>query len=150
MATLKDIRKRISSVRSTQKITRAMKMVAAAKLRRAQTALLEGRPYEAGLGDIIKRLAAHLDEEESPYLRRFEGEQVAELMVYSSDRGLCGGFNSNLLRKVLFFLNFEMKQFAKTEVTSIGKKGRDFFKSRKVSLKQEITGMSETFNFLKA
>ncbi len=150
MATLNVIKKRIVSARNTQKITKATKMVAAAKLRRAQNALIQARPYEAHLADVLKRLAAHLNEEDSPYLRKSENEEVAELMVYNSDRGLCGGFNSNLLRKVQFFLNFETRQYTKTEITSIGKKGRDFFKARKVRVKQELTGLNESFDFSKA
>ncbi len=150
MATLKIIRKRIGSVKNTQKITRAMKMVAAARLRRSQTTLLQARPYEIHLSEVIKRLALQLDFDSSAYLQQAEEGRPAATMVFTSDRGLCGGFNSNLLRKVQYFLNFETQAYSKTEVMVVGRKGRDFFRSRKVELKKEWVGSTEKTTFSKA
>src|SRR5215471_9327320 len=149
MATLKVIRKRITSVKNTQKITKAMKMVSAARLRRAQTALLQGRPYEKYLLELIQRLALRIDPESSPYLRS-QTSPAPAMMVFTSDRGLCGGFNSNLLRRVQYHLNFEMKEYSKTDLLVIGRRGRDFFRSRKIGTKKEWTGMSDRPVFSKS
>ncbi|MFO1518241.1 MAG: ATP synthase F1 subunit gamma [bacterium] len=138
MATLKVIRKRIGSVKNTQKITKAMKMVSAARLRRAQTALYQARPYEKHLQDLLKRMAAQVNPESSPYLQTPASGNPAAVMVFSSNRGLCGGFNSNLLRRVQYFLNFETKEYSKVDLMVVGRKGRDFFRSRKVPIEKEL------------
>src|SRR6478736_4329721 len=98
MPNLKDLRKRIGSVRSTQQITKAMKMVAAARLRRAQEAAERARPYAAKLTEMFAAVVAGLSEEAHPLLAHRE-EQRLDLVVLSSDRGLCGGYNANLLRR---------------------------------------------------
>src|SRR5438094_698699 len=99
MPPLKIIRKRIASVKSTQQITKAMKMVAAAKLRRAQAAILEARPYAQQLQEILASLAARAGGEEAhPLLARREEKRVL-LVTLTSDRGLCGGFNANIARR---------------------------------------------------
>lgn len=131
MATLKTIRKRITSVKNTQKITKAMKMVAAAKLRRAQQAVVAIRPY----ADEIKSLVS-LVREKSFELPHFFFESRPEvkkvlLLVFTSNRGLCGGFNSNILRRTeTFAKELESKGHSIT-LRVVGKKGRDFFKARK-------------------
>src|SRR5262245_1325958 len=117
MATLKSIRKRISSVKNTKKITKAMKMVAAAKLRRAQQALLGGRPHaralEASLGRLMAAAEAKglLKDWESPLLKQKVNPKKAHLLVITSDRGLCGGFNSSVLRAVESFTKEAGKDF---------------------------------------
>ncbi len=150
MATLKDIRKRIGSVKNTQKITKAMKMVAAAKMRRAQNALMQSRPYTHHLEKILGRLAVRLNEEVSPFLKPHQPELPAVLLVLTSDRGLCGGFNSNLLRRVQYFLEVDSKKHARVDVQVIGRRGRDFLRTRKVPLQKEITGVSGQFSFANA
>ena len=145
MATLKTIRKRIASVRNTQKITKAMKMVAAAKLRRAQTRLMNARPYADTMKELLHRAAAlgggH------PVFQPREEARRAEFLVLTSDRGLCGGFNGNLLRRIEDFLRGEGTRYPDVAVRVIGKKGRDFFKSRKRELASVETGLYEKFRF---
>src|SRR5687768_3366721 len=133
MATLKSIRKRILSVKNTQKITKAMKMVAAAKLRRAQSAVVGARPYSAKLSGIVSDIVSKSNSAKSNplFISREEVKNV-EILVYTSNRGLCGGFNSNLLRKTDVFLRELTKKGIKYKLIVIGKKGRDFFAARKI------------------
>ncbi len=147
MATLKVIRKRITSVKNTQKITRAMKMVAAAKLRRAQIKLLAARPYGVHLLKILRNLASQIDIEKNPFFGKSETPNPLCLMVYTSDRGLCGGFNSNLLRRVQFYREFETKDYSQVDLISIGKKGKDFFRNKKIDFKEESGLISSTLTF---
>lgn len=142
LATLKTIRRRIGSVKNTQKITKAMKMVAAAKLRRAQTRLIQARPYadrmEALLGQVASLTASH------PWLATREAATRAELLLLTSDRGLCGGFNGNLLRRVEDFL--KTAPYQELSLHLIGKKGRDFFRARRREIASVQTGL-ESFQF---
>src|SRR5215510_8981920 len=103
MATLQDIRRRIRSVQSTQKITRAMKLVAAAKLRRAQERIVEARPYAFKMAELAATLGRGLGEDKHPLLARREGNRKLYVAV-SADKGLCGAFNSNIIRKALDLL----------------------------------------------
>jgi F-type H+-transporting ATPase subunit gamma len=100
MATLQDIRRRIRSVQSTQKITRAMKLVAAAKLRRAQERILEARPYAFRMAELVGALVRGLGEDKHPLLVRREGPRKLYVVV-TADKGLCGAFNSNVARLAL-------------------------------------------------
>src|SRR5437762_9193841 len=102
MPSLKALRKRIATVRSTQQITKAMKMVAAAKLRRAQEAAERARPYATKLAEMFVAVVAEVDPTAHPLLARREERRI-ELVVVSSDRGLCGGYNANLLRRAEAF-----------------------------------------------
>ena len=95
MAGLRDIKRRITSVKSTQKITRAMKMVAASKLRRAQDAILRARPYAFEMRQLVNNIASRADGATHPLLRQGNGGKVG-IIVVTSDRGLCGGFNANI------------------------------------------------------
>ena len=105
MATLDDLKKRIASVKSTQKITKAMKMVAAAKLRRAQENAEKGRPYSEKMNNIILNLSSGIsDKENAPKLLTGTGEEKVHLcIVLTSDRGLCGGFNTNIIKKAKIY-----------------------------------------------
>src|SRR5262252_3022303 len=103
MATLRDIRRRIRSVQSTQKITRAMKLVAAAKFRRAQERIIAARPYANKMNDLMSNLVVRAEANLHPLLTRREGKRK-RLVVITADRGLCGAFNSNILRASLHFL----------------------------------------------
>ena len=103
MATLKVIRKRITSIRNTQQITKAMKMVSAAKLRRAQEAALLARPYADKMNDILNNLSARVSQAANPLLAARE-EKRTQLVLVTSDRGLCGGYNANLVRAAEAFI----------------------------------------------
>jgi len=128
MPTLREVKKRIRSVRSTRRITKAMEMVAAAKLRRAQTRVEQARPYTRKLDEILGHLAAASSAEIAhPY---FEERPVRRrtLVVIVSDRGLCGSFNSNVLRQCEQW--FKTHQDAETELVAVGKRARDYFRHR--------------------
>jgi F-type H+-transporting ATPase subunit gamma len=128
MATLKTIRKRIGSVRNTQQITKAMKMVSAAKLRRAQESAVQARPYAEKMTELLKNVSARVSSEAHPLLTSRE-EKKLHLVLFTSDRGLCGGYNSNLIRAAEAFI----RQHAgdqEIELTLVGRKGGDYFRRR--------------------
>ena len=129
MAGLHDIKRRIVSVKSTQKITRAMKMVAASKLRRAQETILEARPYAHRMRGLVNNLALRADFDAHPLLRRTTGSGKVGLVVLTSDRGLCGGFNSSIVNATLSKIDAEFAG-REIELTVIGKKGVDLLKRR--------------------
>jgi F-type H+-transporting ATPase subunit gamma len=136
MPSLKALRKRIATVRSTQQITKAMKMVAAAKLRRAQEAAERARPYSEKLAEMFAAVVADLEGADHPLLAR-RNEQRVELVVLTSDRGLCGGFNSNLLRKAEAFVR--ERPGKQTVVSAVGRKALEFYRRRGVTLVGERT-----------
>src|SRR5574344_2155429 len=142
MANLKEIRIRIASVQSTQKITGAMKMVSAAKLRRAQTAIINLRPYSNKLNEILQNLSGNTDEmDNSPLFQQRKEENIA-LVVISSNRGLCGSFNTNIVKMVEHLLNSNYTQQVENKnvrLYCIGKKAKEqLFK------KHDITWYNET------
>ena len=130
MASLDDLKKRISSVKSTQKITKAMKMVAAAKLRRAQESAEKGRPYSEKMNNIILNLSTSItDKQNAPKLLVGTGEQKTHLcVVLTSDRGLCGGFNSNIIKKAKLFFNKIESENKSLKIITVGSKGYDQLK----------------------
>jgi F-type H+-transporting ATPase subunit gamma len=136
MASLKAIRKRISSVRNTQQITKAMKMVAAAKLRRAQEAVVASRAYSEKLGEVVAGLASESSLREHPLVRERGAQGRVMLLVLTSDRGLCGGFNTNLLRQAERFLATPDRT---TVLGTIGRKAYDFYKRRPVEIVEQVT-----------
>jgi len=137
MATLRDIRRRIRSVESTQKITRAMKLVAAAKLRRAQDRILSARPYAVKMAELLSSLVRRAEGEAHPLLVRRPPTRK-RLVIITADKGLCGAFNSNILRASLGFL----REQGDTSVTLVvvGKKARDFYRRRPYEVKSEMLG----------
>jgi F-type H+-transporting ATPase subunit gamma len=140
MATLRDIRRRIRSVQSTQKITRAMKLVAAAKLRRAQDRILAARPYAGKMAELLGNLvsaAGGTDGAAHPLLEQREGPR-RQVVVITADRGLAGAFNSNVIRRAAEFIRTSNV----TEVTLVvvGRKGRDFFRRRDLTIKRAMLG----------
>ena len=130
MASLDDLKKRISSVKSTQKITKAMKMVAAAKLRRAQEGAEKGRPYSDRMNNIILNLSKNInDKENAPKLLSGSGKDEVHLcVVMTSDRGLCGGFNSNIIKKAKSYFQKVNDQGKKIKIITVGSKGYDQLK----------------------
>ena len=126
MANLKEVRLRITSVSSTQQITSAMKMVSAAKLRRAQDAILQMRPYAGKLREILENLSASLSGNEGVYSKQRPVKNVL-MVVITSNRGLCGGFNANVVKRTTRAIREEYSA-AKIHYLCIGKKGGDFFR----------------------
>ena len=130
MASLDDLKKRISSVKSTQKITKAMKMVAAAKLRRAQESAERGRPYSKKMNNIILNLSSGIsDKENAPKLLAGTGEDKVHLcVVMTADRGLCGGFNSNIIKKAKSYFRKLSDSGKELKIITVGSKGYDQLK----------------------
>jgi F-type H+-transporting ATPase subunit gamma len=133
MPSLKDIRTRIKSVTSTQKITRAMKMVAAARLRRAQESVESLRPYAYRLRETLWEISNEGGESENPLLVPRE-EKRTRLLLMTSDRGLCGGFNTNVNRATENFLKVHGETHERLELAIVGRKGQDYFKRRDVAI----------------
>jgi len=130
MASLDDLKKRIASVKSTQKITKAMKMVAAAKLRRAQESAEKGRPYSEKMNNIILNLSNGIsDKENAPKLMSGTGQEKIHLcVVLTSDRGLCGGFNSNIIKKAKSYFSKVLDEGKELKIITVGSKGNDQLK----------------------
>jgi F-type H+-transporting ATPase subunit gamma len=148
-ASLRDIRKRITSVRSTQQITKAMKMVAAAKLRRAQESILATRPYATKMLEVLNSLAARTSAEAHPLLARREPKRI-EVVVFTSDRGLCGAFNMNLIQRAERFIEEEKVKSEELALSFIGRKGRDYFRRRKVNIRREYINFFGKVDYLLA
>ncbi len=152
MPNLKDIRVRIGSVKNTQKITSAMKMVAAAKLRRTTNAISAARPYASKLSETVSTLSAAVDRSSHPLLKETEMGGKALVTIITSDRGLCGGFNAQLLRRVENFIRDHKDEFEAIDLLVLGKKGADYFASRSynvVRADREVLGLGVTFAMAK-
>jgi F-type H+-transporting ATPase subunit gamma len=139
MANLRDIKRRIGSVKSTQKITKAMKMVAASKLRRAQDAIVRARPYAFHMRDLVNRVADRAEANAHPLLRAARGGKVA-LVVITADRGLCGAFNAAIVMRTLAAIR---EDFAgrEVELVVVGRKGVDLLKRRQLPIRRSLTGV---------
>ena len=146
MPSLQSLRRKIASVKNTQKITKAMKMVAAAKLKRAQDRILSSRPYAHQLRDVVRHLAERASPISHPLLRKREGHKT-ELLVITSDRGLCGAFNANILRQATEFLKEHTEQGEQVSVSPAGRKGCDFFRRRSWTIRQEWPGIFDRLSF---
>jgi F-type H+-transporting ATPase subunit gamma len=134
MANLQDLRRRVRSVRNMQKITKAMKMVAAAKLRRAQDRVIAARPYANTMTRVLERLAAHAGDYHHPLLDE-RGDEHLVVVLVTADKGLCGGFNTNLNKAAQLFIREHADNTV--ELVTIGRKGRDFFRRRPVKILSE-------------
>jgi F-type H+-transporting ATPase subunit gamma len=129
MPALRDIRRRINAVRSIQKITKAMKMVAAARLRRAQERIISARPYAKRIEEIIQRFVSVFETSQNPLLQKREVKSIG-IVVVTADRGLCGSFNTNIIRAVLNLIEKKKKELppdGKIKLICVGKKGYDYF-----------------------
>ena len=129
MPSLKDIKKRIGSVKNTQQITKAMKMVSAAKLRRAQDAVVAARPYADKMMDVLSSLALREDAESHPLLVN-RGKGKALVVLVTGDRGLCGGFNTNISKTAERFILENKHGYEEYELLIVGRKGNDYLKRR--------------------
>jgi len=132
MATLKAIRKRIGSIRNTQQITKAMKMVAAAKLRRAQEAAVEARPYAEKMVELFKNLVVRVSRDAHPLLGQRDEKKI-DVILLTSDRGLCGGYNANLIRTTEAFIRREGAG-KEIQLVLVGRKGADYFRRRRATI----------------
>lgn len=147
MASGRDIKRRITSVKNTRQITKAMKMVAAAKLRKAQESVVLSRPYAVKMREVIgEMVSAQLGAKETlhPLFHKRNGNDVL-ILVFTSDKGLCGAFNSNLFKAAMRHMQ-ENPGF-KYHVSSVGKKGRDFFRRRDVKMEKCWVDFSRTVNY---
>jgi F-type H+-transporting ATPase subunit gamma len=132
MAQIREIKRRLKNTTSIHQITKAMKMVATARLKRAQQRIINARPYAYRIAEVIRRLAAHMSGGTHPLLRvRPEGRTL--LLIITADRGLCGSFNTNVLRQAQVFL----RKNPKAILLTVGKKGRDFLRRRKYEVRRE-------------
>ena len=147
MANLKEIKRRIQSVKNTQQITKAMKLVAASKLRKAQQAILDARPYAIKMMDVINHLAARCNSDLHPLLDDREGKRTL-LLIITSDKGLCGGFNGSIIRKTAQYLKDNDQN--ENSLIVAGKKGNDIFSNRPVTIVEDLVGWTKDFDYLKA
>lgn len=147
MATLRDIKRKIDAVKKTQQITRAMNMVAAAKLRTTQQKLDQFVPYATQLTEIMNRVAAGVEPEGFPLLMAHEEVVKVELISLTADRGLCGAFNTNLIATADKFIQGKEQEGLEASVTQLGRKGRDYFRRRKRPLRTFHEGMLNNPNY---
>lgn len=145
MATLRDIKRRIKGVKNTQQITKAMKMVAAAKLRRAQENIINARPYSRKISEMISHLVTDEDLKNNVYCIQKEVKNVAVVLV-TADRGLCGAFNSNIIKETARYINEDLSN-VNVRLFNVGKKGFDFFSKRNYQIINKKVGLFSSLNY---
>ncbi|MFC0390459.1 ATP synthase F1 subunit gamma [Paenibacillus mendelii] len=143
---MREIKRQIKSKQNTKQITKAMEMVAAAKLKRAQDAAIAARPYTDTIREVVASIASGAGNVKHPMLQSREIKRTAYLVI-TSDRGLAGGYNVNVLRKVSIALKENHKSAAEYDIFVIGRKGRDYFTRRNIALSEEATGLSDSPKF---
>lgn len=146
MATLRTIRRRIASIKSTQQITKAMKMVAAARLRKAQDRMLKARPYAKSLDDTLGHVAAKVDHALHPLLQDKEPKRIG-FVVVTGDRGLCGSFNANIIRRAAHEMNAARQNGQEIQLITIGKKGFEFFNRRRYPILEKYVNFFDKLDF---
>jgi F-type H+-transporting ATPase subunit gamma len=149
MATLRDIKNRIVGVKSTQKITRAMKMIATAKLRGAQQRIVGARPYANKIGEMLSRLAADDSLQTNTFFAARPVKKIC-VVVVTADRGLCGAFNTNIIREATSYINEELKNEYSVSVFTLGKKATEYFGRRNYTLEGKIVGLFSTLEYQSA
>jgi F-type H+-transporting ATPase subunit gamma len=147
MANIRDIRRRIRSAKNIQQITRAMKFVSAARLRKAQDRVVSARPYARQMIAVLNSLATRVPEQAHPLLA-MRGDDKIELVIISADRGLCGAYNTNIIRQSLEFLNTHSDRDVALNI--LGKRARDFFRRRSYTVRHEATGVLQNPSFADA
>ena len=151
MATLRDIKNRIKGVKNTQQITKAMKMVAASKLRRAQESIINARPYAKKIAEMFSNLVTDEDMLTNPLIAPREKISNVAIIVVTADRGLCGAFNTNIIREANRYINYEIKQSGYNyQMYCIGKKGSDFFGKRNYSVAKTFPDVFTSLNYTSA
>ncbi|NUM89584.1 MAG: ATP synthase F1 subunit gamma [Bdellovibrionales bacterium] len=146
MASARDLRRRIGSVKNTQQITKAMKMVAAARLRRAQDAIVRARPYAAAIKGMVANISGIQGVEELHPLLRAREVKRAVVVLITSDRGLCGGFNSNLIKRAEALYRAEKD---KVSFVTIGKRGYDYLRGRQIPVQKNYTDFFKSVSYAK-
>ncbi len=146
MATLREIKRRIEAVKSTKQITKAMKMVAASKLRKAQSRMLEMRPYADKMKSVLDSLSAGAGFESHPLLKP-RARKTVDILIMTSDRGLCGAFNSNIIKKANAFIKERKAEGLDVSLSLIGKKALDYYKRRDMNIRKSWTGLSGKVSF---
>lgn len=150
MASGKELRRRIQSVKNTQQITKAMKMVSAAKLRRSQDGIVQARPYANAIREVTRLITGNPSLREGhPLLVKREVKKVCVVLI-TSDRGLCGGYNSNLNKRAERIYREEAKKYEKLVFACIGKRGYEFLRLRKIPVHKYYEGIQKTLSFAKA
>jgi len=147
MANIRDIRRRIRSAKNIQQITRAMKFVSAARLRKAQDRVISARPYARQMIAVLNSLATRVPEQSHPLLA-VRGDDKIELVVITADRGLCGAYNTNIIREALEFLNGHSDK--EVSLNILGKRARDFFRRRSYKVRHEAIGVLQKPGFADA
>lgn len=145
MPSLQHIKRKITSVKSTQKITKAMKMVAAAKLKRAQDRIVAARPYAKKMAEVLGRLTTNVKRDMHPLLAKRECKRI-EVMVVTADRGLCGAFNANILRKASGFIS-EREGTYEISLALVGRKSKEFFERRGYQKRQAWTNIFDRLSY---
>ncbi len=146
MPSLQSLRRKIGAVKNTQKITKAMKMVAAAKLKRAQDRILAARPYAHRMRSVIGDLSRRVNRSMHPLLQK-RGDRNVEVLVVTSDRGLAGAFNANITRRAIEFIREKEADGAQIRVSLIGRKARDFFRRRQWPIRQQWTDVFDRLSY---
>jgi F-type H+-transporting ATPase subunit gamma len=146
LATLRTIRRRITSVKSTQQITKAMKMVAAARLRKAQERMMRARPYSKSLDEVLGHVAAKVDPSLHPLLHEREPKHVA-FVVVTGDRGLCGSFNANIIRRATSEINAARQDGRTVELITVGKKAFEHFNRRRYPILEKYINFFDKLDF---
>jgi len=150
MPTLRDIRKRLKAIASTKKITSAMKMVAAAKLRKVQDKMINFRPYAVKMETVLSDMASGSSESGGHPLLIWRPKKKVEVIVITSDRGLCGAFNSNILKLATQQINAIKKEGIEVGVSVIGRKARDYFRRRNIPIRGTWLGLSGKLSYASA
>lgn len=149
MATLRDIKRRIKAVESTSKITKAMKMVSAAKFRKAQQRMLEMRPYADRMNGILSSLASSAEGEIHPLLAVRPRKNI-EVIVMTSDRGLCGAFNTNIMKAATRHIDELKREGYDVTIDIVGRKARDYYKRRSIEMRKTWTGIAGKISYANA
>ncbi len=142
MATIREIKNRVTAIKKTQKITSAMKMISAARLARAQQAAEASRAYGAKLTEIFSAAAAGLEPDVNPLLMPRANPKKLDILVVTSDRGLCGAFNSNVIKQALAVIRERIDRFDSISVISVGRRGRDSFRRARIDMPRSWIGLS--------
>ena len=150
MPSLIDLRRRIRAVKSTQQITKAMKMIAASRLKRAQDRVVAARPFSQRMQSVLQGLVSRVDQTTHPLLRVPESEVDRPLIIIvTADRGLCGSFNSNVIKAAGQFI-LARPSGAQVSLALVGRKGRDFYRRRGYDVRYEVAGILQRLSFADA